>query len=246
MTLSEIISGTGTDDKVLRICNFTGERSDLDAMREYFSSQEVALAIDRTESGRPRDVVVLESGGLFLAADSLGALQRYVEGWREGETPDVWTAPPSVVDAMTETRFTSYDKRRMIHASRIVEFRGWNAGEGELHAGFQDLSKIDFQKNVYRNLDRKGLDVHVYGEGDPESIGRAKEMGLRVHESDEEEVLRHWWVAYDGDGDDGDKSVLLAQERGPNEFYGFWADDPSVVDDTIERLRTLQSPATTA
>jgi hypothetical protein len=51
-------------------------------------------------------------------------------------------------------------------------------------------------------------------------------------------------VAYDGDGDDGDKSVLLAQERDPNEFYGFWTDDPSVVDETIDRVQTLQSPAT--
>ena len=244
MTLSDIVHGTGTDDKILRICNFTGERSDLTALHEYFSSQEVDLTIDRTESGLPRDVAVLETDGRYLAADSLEALQRYVEGWREGETPDVRTAPPSVVDAMTETRFTSYDKRRMIHASRIVEFRGWNAGEGELHAGFQDLSKIDFQRNVYRNLNRKGLDVHVYGEGDPESVGRAKDMGLLVHESDDEEVLDHWWVAYDGDGNDDEKSLLLAQERGPNEFYGFWTDDPSVVDETIDRLRTLQSAAT--
>lgn len=243
MTLSDIVHQTGTDRKVLRICNFTGERSDLTPLREYFSSQEVSLTTDRTESGRPRDVAVLETDGRFLAADSLGALQRYVEGWREGDTPDVRTAPPSVVDAMAETRFESYDKRRMIHASRIVEFRGWNVGEGELHAGFQDLSKIDFQTNVYRNLDRKGLDVHVYGEGDPESVGAAKDMGLRVHESDDEEVLRHWWVAYDGDGDDAQKSLLLAQERDPNEFYGFWTDDPSVVDETIDRIRTLQAAA---
>ncbi|WP_135822636.1 DICT sensory domain-containing protein [Halostella litorea] len=245
MTLSEIVHDTGTSDKTLRICNFTGERADLNEVASYFSSQEVDLTIDRTESGLPRDVVVLESDGRFLAADPLRDLRQYVEGWQGGETPNVRTAPPSVVESMTETRFESYDKRRMIHASRIVEFRGWNVGEGELHAGFQDLSKIDFQRNVYRNLGRKGLDVHVYGAGDGDTVASAKDLGLRVHASDADEIVDHWWVAYDGDGDDADKSLLLAQERGPNEFYGFWSDDPAVVDDTIARLETLQTSAAT-
>lgn len=240
MSLSEIVHTTGTTGKTLRICNFTGERADLNEIAEYFASQEVDLKVDRTESGRPRDAVVLESDGRLLAADPLGDLQAYVEGWRKGATPDVGTAPPSVVDAMTQTRFESYDKRRMIHASRIVEFRGWNVGDGELHAGFQDLAKIDFQRNVYRNLGREGLDVHVYGDGDPDSVAAAKEMGLTVHESDADEITDHWWVAFDGAGDDGEKSLLLAQERGHNEFYGFWTDDPTAVDETIARLETLQ------
>ena len=154
MSLSEIVHDTGTGEKTLRICNFTGDRSDLKEIARYFSSQEVELTVDRTESSLPRDVVFLEADGRLLAADPVRDLQAYVEGWERSETPGLRTEPPSVIESMTETRFESYDKRRMIHASRVVEFRGWNVGEGELHAGFQHLSKIDFQRNVYRNLGR--------------------------------------------------------------------------------------------
>jgi len=244
MSLSEIVQDTGTGEKTLRICNFTGDRSELKGIARYFSSQEVELTVDRTESSLPRDVVFLEADGRLLAADPVRDLQAYVEGWERSETPGLRTEPPSVIESMTETRFESYDKRRMIHASRLVEFRGWNVGEGELHAGFQQLSKIDFQRNVYRNLGRSDLDVHVYGADDGGAVSSAEEMGLQVHASDADEIVDHWWVAYDGNGDDEDKSLLLAQERGPNEFFGFWSDDSALVDDTIARLETLQDSLT--
>jgi DICT domain-containing protein len=156
---------------------------------------------------------VLESNGRFLATDPLAARREYLKRRHSGVWAGRPSAPPAVVSAMTDTQFESYDKQQMIHASRIVEFRAWNVGEGELHAGFQDLSKIDFQTNVYRNLERKGLDVHVYGAGDEETVAAAEGMGLDVQESDDEEIVRHWWVAFDGDGGDADKSLLLAQER---------------------------------
>jgi hypothetical protein len=120
---------------------------------------------------------VLESNGRFLTADPLAARREYLKRRHSGVWAGRPSAPPAVVSAMTDTQFESYDKQQMIHASRIVEFRAWNVGEGELHAGFQDLSKIDFQTNVYRNLERKGLDVHVYGAGDEETVAAAEGMG---------------------------------------------------------------------
>lgn len=245
MTLGDIVHETGTDDKTLRLLNLASDGVDVAAIREYFASQAVTVERGRTESGRPRNLALLESDGRFLAADRVGELDRYVGGLDEPGRRPLREEPPAVVDAMVDTRFESYDKRRMIHASRIVEVRGWNVGSGELHAGFQNLSKIDFQTNVYRNLSREGLDVHVYGTGDEETVRSAAEMGLNVHESDAEEVRRHWWVAFDGDGRNADKSLLLAQERAPNEFYGFWTDDPGVVDDTIDRLGAVRAAAST-
>ncbi|MDF9746981.1 DICT sensory domain-containing protein [Natrinema salsiterrestre] len=141
-----------------------------------------------------------------------------------------------MVTELADNYFESYDKQRMIMASRIVEFRAWNVGGGELHAGFQQLSKLDHQPEVYRNLASSTVDTHVYGELDREPL---PELELTVHGGDSEELRRHWWVASDGNGDDEEKVVLLAQERGPNQFYGFWTDRPTVVDDVIARTEFL-------
>ncbi|MEF8773229.1 MAG: hypothetical protein V5A23_08435 [Halobacteriales archaeon] len=61
-----------------------------------------------------------------------------------------------------------------------------------------------------------------------------------AHESSDGEVRKHWGVAYDGDGDDDRTVVLLARERGPNEFFSFWTHEPRVVDDVLARMPALQ------
>ena len=51
------------------------------------------------------------------------------------------------------------------------------------------------------------------------------------------DVIREtWFVAYDGGGLDTAKCVLLAEEREPGGFYGFWSYDPETVDEVIDYL----------
>lgn len=80
------------------------------------------------------------------------------------------------------------------------------------------------------------MDVHVYGAPDTEL---SPELDLTVHTGRSDEFLEYWWVAFDGDGDDEQKVVLLAEEREPNRFYGFWTYEAPVVDDVVDRMRVL-------
>ena len=233
-TLSESIDRIETDRKAIRVCNVADD-ADLARLESFFEPHDVDFrVVDRPN--RPAGVVDLLADGQRITSSPLEAVRRYVRVWDESMAAGLRAERPTVFTRLRDNYFDSYDKRRMIMASRIVEFRAWNVGSGTLHAGFQRLSKLESQSGVYRNLASSNVDVHVYGQPDREPLG---DLDLTVHRSRDEEVTRHWWVAYDGAGDDDEKIVLLAQEREPNQFYGFWSERPHVVDDVLERMDHL-------
>lgn len=233
-TLSESIARIETDRKTVRVCNVSDEAV-LESLESFFDPHDVAFEV--VDSPDRPAVVDLLDGGHLIASSPLAAVRRYARAWEESMAVGIRHDPPAVVTALRDNYFESYDKQRMIMASRTVEFRAWNGDYGELHAGFQQLSKIDHQPDVYRDLAASDVDVHVYGAADRRP---RPDLDMTVHENDGAEVVRHWWVAYDGTGDDGDKLVLLAQERAPNRFYGFWTERPHVVDHVVARMDALQ------
>lgn len=229
-SLADCIERIETNRKTIRVSDATG--SDLGSLESFFAPHDVDFEI-ADAADRPADVVDLLADGRRIASSPLDEVREYARAWDESMAVGLRAEQPAVVTRLTDNYFDSYDKRRMIMASRIVEFRAWNRGVGELHAGFQQLSKLDYQPEVYRNLAASDVDVHVYGEADREPL---PELDLTGHGSDADEVARHWWVAYDGGGEDEEKIVLLAQERGPNRFYGFWTEQPHLVDDVLDRM----------
>jgi hypothetical protein len=54
--------------------------------------------------------------------------------------------------------------------------------------------------------------------------------GLTHHSEPHPEIRESWVVVFDGDGEANYKTALLAGERAPNQFDGFWSDDPEIVD----------------
>lgn len=233
-SLSDCIDRIESEPKTIRVCNPPAD-ADLEALESFFESHDVDFEVVATPS-RPDAVVDLLDEGHRLASSPLAAVRRYARAWEESMSRGLRAERPAVVVRLRDNYFESVDKQRMIMASRIVEFRAWNADAGELHAGFQQLSKLDHQPDVYRNLAASDVEVHVYGEADREPL---PELDLTVHRSDDPEVATHWWVAYDGNGDDESKIALLARERGRNRFYGFWTEQPRIVDDVLARMDRL-------
>jgi DICT domain-containing protein len=203
------------------------------ALREQFADRNLAAA--RAESGAgPRNYAVLSSGDDFLAAIDVSD----VLGDRSGISPEFTreTYEP-VLDELDETVFTSYDTGRMVAASKEIEDRAWRGASGELHAGFQTESRFVAQAGVYDPLaDRGGLDVHVYAHPDDHAGGDDPPRNPTLHRSTATEVRDTWFVAYDG-GVDATKCALLAEERRPGSFYGFWTYEPGTVEEIIEHLR---------
>lgn len=232
-SLYEIVDGVHTESKTVRALNVTDEDR-FETVEDYLARHDVEIVREDARTGET-DVLVVENDGETLARDELRSVERFVEAPPTAGYEDARIPP--VVEHLDDTRFQSYDKRQMILASRIGEFRAWNRGAGELHAGFQHLSKVDRQRTVYDQLERSDVDVHVYGIDDWD---RTHDVEMSVHVTSDDEVRDHWWVVYDGDGREADKYALIAQEQSPQDWFGFWTYGSSTVDRLLDRMPHLQ------
>lgn len=235
MSLIELVQGVEEHEKTLRVVNADDET--VDTLRAQFEDRNLTVSGETTESGQPSPFVVLTKDEEFVtAADVSEVLADPAEQQAASETDD----RRPILDHLDETMFTSYDTRQMIAASREIEDRAWRFGSGELHAGFQRLSILEPEVDAYQRLASRGdLDVHVYAapNGPDDAVPR-HDSDMTIHVERTDEIRRSWFVVYDGGGADVDKCALLAEEREPRSFYGFWTYDPRTVDWLVDYLGT--------
>ncbi|MFB6126705.1 MAG: DICT sensory domain-containing protein [Halolamina sp.] len=228
MSLSELIAGVETHEKTLTVFNAVDDAAE--AVRSRFSDRNVTVVGAEVDPG-PEAYAVLEDDGEFVTAVGLDALLD-ADGLDAAGLRD---APyRAVLDHLDETMFTSYSSSRMLAASREIEDRAWRIGRGELHTGFQTTGVIQSKLDTYSRLgDHDSLEVHAYAA--PEGPVPHPDS-FTVHAEDTAELRRSWFVAYDGGGVDTNKCALLAEERDPDEFYGFWTYDATTVDYIVDYL----------
>jgi len=98
------------------------------------------------------------------------------------------------------------------------------------------VAAFDAQRSLYRQLaDGTDLDIHVHivPEADADSI---RHLPVTAHVEPDADTGRYWFPVFDGGGDDRQKCALVAEQRGPGEFYGTWTYDPSLVDSAFEAV----------
>ncbi|SFR38620.1 MULTISPECIES: DICT sensory domain-containing protein [Halorubrum] len=242
MSLIELIAGVEAHEATLTV--FNADPAVTDELRRHFADRNVRIVADQTASG-PEEFAVLARDGEFVTAATVDDLLSRPSG-DETEGSSAGDGEPRarggagdrvgrpVLDHLDETMFTSYSREDMVAASREIEDRAWRVGNGELHAGFQTLDVLSGESETYDLLGEKAdLDVHAYAAAE----GEAPETDhYTVHTGRTAELRETWFVAYDGGGYDEAKCALLAEERAPGEFYGFWSYDPETVDYIIDYL----------
>ncbi|WP_144799520.1 DICT sensory domain-containing protein [Halorubrum depositum] len=250
MSLIELIAGVEAREATLTV--FNADPAVTEELREHFADRNVRIVEERTDGG-PDGYAVLSRDGEFVTAATVDELLPGVggetgaadDGSAEGDAAgDDATAEVGagyrrrvgepILDHLDETMFTSYSHADMVAASREIEDRAWRVGDGELHAGFQTLDVLTGEADTYDLLGGKErLDVHAYAanEGNPPDVEH-----YTVHVGETAEIRETWFVAYDGGGYDDAKCALLAEERAPGEFFGFWSYDPETVDYIIGYL----------
>lgn len=232
MSLTELIAGVEEHEKTLQVFNAPADR--VETLREQFADRNLSVVEESTGSGEPAEFLVLADDGEFVTAAAVEDVLADADDAGDAESFEGRAYRP-VLDHLDETMFTSYDTTQMVAASREIEDRAWRLGEGKLHAGFQKLSILKEQMDVYTRLaEKEGLDVHAYATPDRDVPDH--DTSLTIHVERSEEIADSWFVAYDGGGVDVNKSALLAEEREPREFYGFWTYDPDTVDWIIDHL----------
>ena len=254
MSLIEIIAGVEAREATLTV--FDSDPDVAETLAEHFADRNVRVVAERAADG-PDGYAVLSRDGEFVTAVAVDELlpEREAEGSGSERDSDADPAEGSeasdgtarrrvgepVLDHLDETMFTSYSHADMVAASREIEDRAWRLGDGALHAGFQTLDVLTNEANTYDRLGEKAdLDVHAYAaaEGDAPPPDH-----YTVHIGRTAEIRETWFVAYDGGGYDEAKCALLAEEREPGRFYGFWSYDPETVETIIEYLTDRYGPS---
>lgn len=236
MSLVELLAGVESHEATLTVYN------EPDAVRAELAALFADRNVQVEHSGRRSDdegFAVLSRDGEFVTAVATAELLADPDRTDPSFVRETYRP---VLDHLDETTFTAFGKPRMIAASREIEDRAWRVGRGELHAGFQTLSILAEETEVYERLATAAdLDVHAYAapEGDRPILD-----GVTVHVERDPEIRDTWFVVYDGAGVDGNKCLLLAAEREPGRYYGFWSYDPGTVDYVLDHLRSRYGPAT--
>ncbi len=233
MSLHEKIEAVERERKTLTVY---AADPDID-LSEQFATKNVAVRHSKLRSvGRDAFLVIRDRRG-FRGAIGLDALKEFLEPpirvpWSDDFDPSAFRDLMALLD---RALFTSFDRRQMLATSREIEDRAWRVGTGELHVGFQSPSAFRAQMAVYRRLtDETTLNLHVYARSDWHPPER---RDLTFHAEKTDEIGAIWFLVYDGDGDDLQKCALLAEERAPNQFYGFWTYDPATVDELLDYLQ---------
>jgi DICT domain-containing protein len=236
--LPDIVQRVDERSLTLTLYNIDVDRSVLRDIQSYFEVQTVELRRATTDDARPRNFVVLHDGDEFVEATDLRSLYQFVQP--DSPLLDV-TNPdaieyPDLFDEIDQSLFTDYGYDRMVVTSREIESYAHQHG-GTLHAGFQTLSNLEPQYQLYERLADAGVETHIYGAPDWDV---STDVHVR-HEYHDEEITETWFVVLDHENDDH-KRALLAEERSEDQFYGFWTFKSSVVDLVLQRLEAF--PAT--
>jgi hypothetical protein len=234
MSLSELVAGVEDHRKTVTV--FNTDDSVVSQLREYFADRNVSVVGESTESGRPGQFVTLSGDGEVLTATSIDALEPLLDGDAVlglDERPY-----SSLLAHLDETMFTSWDTTQMVAASREIEDRAFRVDSGTLHAGFQYTSTLANELPVYERLGETAVDVHAYALPDTD----LRSEGFTLHAERAEEIEQSWFVVFDGGTTDA-HCALLAEERAPRAFYGFWTYDESTVDWLVEYLETTYGVA---
>lgn len=233
--LREAITETEQRRKTIEVHSSTANQAD--DIANQFATKNVSV----THSPLPSDaevgfIIIRDAEGSFqgsLGLDTFDAMlsPEIKPPWVLAETD---TAYSEIFGFLDNTVFSSYNRRQMLATAREIEERVWRIGAGTLYTGFQDDGALQAQTDVYERLAARGdLSVRLYVCAEWDVDGSEQ---LIVHAESADEIGAFWFVIFDGGGSELDKCALLAEERQPGQYYGFWTYDPELVNDLISYL----------
>jgi hypothetical protein len=236
MSLSELIAGVEAHEKTLTV--FNTEQAVVDEFRASFADRNITVRGEATASGKPGEFVTLSEDGEVVTATGLDSLRSLLS---DDATLDYRERPyQPLLDHLDETMFTSWETEQMVAASREIEDRAFRVDDGQLHAGFQYVSTLKAELPIYERLGSTDVEVHAYAVPDET---HPNHDGFTLHLERATEIETSWFVVFDG-GDEGAASAcaLVAEEREPREFYGFWTYEESTVDWVLDHLDSTYGP----
>jgi KaiC/GvpD/RAD55 family RecA-like ATPase len=226
--LASFVERILADGPTLTLCNVDDE-TDTGAVDSHFGRLNVPVRRASFDVDAPRDVALLHDGDDLLAASPLPAVRSALDAV-EPESESI-----AVLEAVPQELFAAEaaDRRTLVRASRTIERLAAGGSGGDLHAGFQEVSRLlddPETRAVYDRLDETDVTVHLYGEPDADLPDWE---GVVAHGLPDPELADAWFVVYESpDGAASRGGALVTLEGEPGAYDGFWSYDPEVVSET--------------
>lgn len=103
-----------------------------------------------------------------------------------------------------------------------------------LHDGIESINRL----REYNRLENQECPVILYTT--PRQTVPNSDI-LHPEVVDVDEITRAWFAVCNADQQPTAKTALVALERGSHPFYGFWTDDPGIVDRIVAYLTSLSN-----
>jgi hypothetical protein len=198
-----------------------------EALTSLFDTRHVEFEHRFLPDGASEPFLTVTEGDRYVGSVDLPAVYDFTHPKiHEIGSPDlVEAAYRKLTSLLPDTVFSSLSRRQLLATSREIEDRAWRVGVGRLDVGFQSLSNLRAQTDVYAALADRGLDVHLYGDRDwkPPFVA-----DTTLH-TDGDELGDVWFMAYDGGPTPWQACGLVAEEREPGSYAGFWTYDHEIV-----------------
>ena len=211
--MNELLEYLDRNSRTLTIYDYAGTEGQLDELSQWLAGHGIDVETAATRETPLEGVAVLHTEETVLGAsagDELLSRLSFEAAFGDGEEPPV---PEMVASLSPEvTVQPARTVAEMVRISREFERRALREGAGELHAGFQYLSRIansERTMEMYRTLAREGVQVRVYGY--PDTTLDAEPF--TVVEDTDRELEHHWFLLYDGADNPRRTAALVAEER---------------------------------
>ena len=235
MTFAQFVDDVDAKELTLQVVNRTELDPVYGMLEDRFAGQDIVVEEIDDEAAPENEVKLVESGE-ELAVSSLTEVRDsvltvnsdlYITGSRPLEDVDT----PDVIAGLGDTTFTvdGHQKYLLIQLSREIEAMAHQAGEGVLHSGFQELSRLDDERGTLAAYERLGdadLEVNVYGLPNADPI---EHPGIDLHGIENDEIRDSWFVLFTSDRADAREAALVAYERDTELWDGFWTFEPQLV-----------------
>jgi len=208
------------------------------------------MSVDVSEvqhSDEGDDLFVLIDDGTIVASTPMSRIRETLlmvntDLYRTGCNSLENITVPEVLKELSGTIFrlvgypaSNTEKLVLTLMARYIEKRAWRHETGTIRASFQRLSRLYCEKGTRRVYERLGrlpdLDVHAYGAPDQDPPA---DFPVSIHGVNDEELRQSWFVVHTGDGED---IGMLALEREPNEWEGFWTFDSDEINALNEYIK---------
>ncbi len=220
-------------------------------IENLFEGQHIEVAEDLVDEYDDDTVLLLEDGEV-IATSPLQELSDYIlmvnsdlfiTGARDLEETDV----PDVLNGLADHPFTlrgypesNTEKLLLILISRHIERLAYEHGEGTLRSSFQRLSRVRDERGtrrVYDQVAKTDVDVHLYGQPDwrPQP-----DFPITMHAGYKSDFKDSWFVVFNPPPEKAesfDQAALVAIEKEPRKWDGFWTYDQTLVEDVAKYIR---------